>query len=281
VLYRACWRVRGGGGPVAPIRSAPPRSAPCSTVLDPKVVLASPGLPLASLDDVVPVRGDGRCRGAWRRSKRCSPDRASGPRPKPSVRPCAVIFTSGSTGSPEGRAAHPPGLAYKALTMTRVHGLSGGDAVLMPAPLAHISGLCSTPYSSPGRRHEGGADGALGRRCGSADDRGRADQLHDRPTLDVLRHPRGPGFSPERVSSLRVVSSGMMGVSPEFIEAARIGLGAVVNAATVRPRRRPSRRAPTTTPRALPGHRRARLGQRGDPHHRPVTGRQRRAGPGG
>ena len=33
------------------------------------------------------------------------------------------------------------GLAHKALTMVRVHGLRRRDAVLMPAPLAHVSGL--------------------------------------------------------------------------------------------------------------------------------------------
>ncbi|MGA7417136.1 MAG: fatty acid--CoA ligase family protein, partial [Acidimicrobiales bacterium] len=37
-----------------------------------------------------------------------------------------------------------------------------------------------------------------------------------------------PGFSPAQVASMRVVSSGMMGVSPAFIEAAHEGLGAIV-----------------------------------------------------
>ncbi len=37
-----------------------------------------------------------------------------------------------------------------------------------------------------------------------------------------------PGFDGSRVESLRVVSSGMMGVTPEFIEAAHQGLGAIV-----------------------------------------------------
>ena len=52
-----------------------------------------------------------------------------------------MIFTSGSTGRPKAVLHTHRGLAYKARSMTRVHGLSAGDAVLMPAPLAHISGL--------------------------------------------------------------------------------------------------------------------------------------------
>jgi cyclohexanecarboxylate-CoA ligase len=35
-------------------------------------------------------------------------------------------------------------------------------------------------------------------------------------------------FAPSKVASMRVVSSGMMGVTPEFIEAAHAGLGAIV-----------------------------------------------------
>ena len=33
------------------------------------------------------------------------------------------------------------GLAYKSRVMMGVHGLSEPDAVLMPAPMAHVSGL--------------------------------------------------------------------------------------------------------------------------------------------
>lgn len=53
----------------------------------------------------------------------------------------AVLWTGGSEGEPKGVLHTHRGLAHKALTMVRAHGLTSGDAVLMPAPLAHISGL--------------------------------------------------------------------------------------------------------------------------------------------
>ena len=45
-------------------------------------------------------------------------------------------------------------LAYKARLMVGVHGLTADDAVLMPAPLAHISGLLNgvlVPAAAPFR----------------------------------------------------------------------------------------------------------------------------------
>ena len=52
-----------------------------------------------------------------------------------------ALFTGGSTGEPKAVLHTHRGLAHKALTMVRVHGLRRRDAVLMPAPLAHVSGL--------------------------------------------------------------------------------------------------------------------------------------------
>jgi acyl-CoA synthetase (AMP-forming)/AMP-acid ligase II len=88
-----------------------------------------------------------------------------------------------------------------------------------------------------------------------------------------------PTFTPSKVASMRVISSGMMGVTPEFIEAAQAGFGAIVK------RSYGSTEAPTvstcvnTDP---PERRRDTDGQAvGDAVIRiadPTTGRWRRAG---
>ena len=136
VLYRACWRC---GAVAAPLHHqvGSAEIGAMLDVLEPKVLLSAPALPLAARDDavVVPVRGDGI---EFETLLSGPPVTVSPNRPSDLA---AVIFTSGSTGSPKAVLHTHRGLAYKARSMTGVHGLSGRDAVLMPAPLAHISGL--------------------------------------------------------------------------------------------------------------------------------------------
>jgi cyclohexanecarboxylate-CoA ligase len=115
--------------------------------------------------------------------------------------------------------------------MAAVHGLAADDAVLMPAPLAHISGLLNGLLVPQ----------ATGMRAVYM---ARWDPDH---ALDLIAQERitymvGPptffiglmaasGFTPEKVASLRLVSSGGAGVTPAFVDEATERLGAVVKRA--------------------------------------------------
>jgi cyclohexanecarboxylate-CoA ligase len=112
--------------------------------------------------------------------------------------------------------------------MARVHGLSGRDAVLMPAPLAHISGLLNAVLvpGAAGMRTVLMERWDVGAGLGLIRDEAISFMIGPPSLFTALLED--PGCSPDVVASLRVVSSGMMGVRPEFIEAARLGLGAIV-----------------------------------------------------
>ena len=144
-------------------------------------------------------------------------------------------LTSQSRSSPPARPVNPRlvlhthrGLAYKARTMAVVHGLTRGDAVLMPAPMAHISGLLNgvlVPGTVPMRA-----------RFMARWDPERGLELVQRDRITFMIGPTtlfvslidAPGFTTERVDSLRLVSSGTAGVSPAFIDDAGARLGALV-----------------------------------------------------
>ena len=138
VLFRACWRC---GAVAAPIHHQV-GSAEVARVLDdldPAVALSAAALPLAGLVDAIRVR-DGDARFDDLLSGPAGPDRSAHGAP-----------TSPSSCSPRARPAYPKavlhthrGLAYKALSMTRAHGLSASDVALMPSPLAHVSGLLNS-----------------------------------------------------------------------------------------------------------------------------------------
>ncbi|HEX7526742.1 MAG TPA: fatty acid--CoA ligase family protein, partial [Gaiellaceae bacterium] len=139
-----------------------------------------------------------------------------------------VLFTSGSSGAPKGVLHTQRSLAYKARLMADVHGLRPDDAVLMPAPLAHISGLLNgitvpgvVPFKS-----------MLMERWDPA----RALDLIEREQITFMIGPptffvslmATPGFASDRVASLRLVSSGGAGVTEAFVEEASTRLGCVV-----------------------------------------------------
>jgi cyclohexanecarboxylate-CoA ligase len=112
--------------------------------------------------------------------------------------------------------------------MVAIHGLRADDAVLMPAPLAHISGLLNGVL----------VPAAAGMRSVLM-------EIWDpEAALDLIEHERitfmigpptffvslmaAPGFRPERVASLRLVSSGGAGVTPAFVTMASERMGCVV-----------------------------------------------------
>ena len=139
-----------------------------------------------------------------------------------------ALFTTGSTGAPKAVLHTHRGLGYKVRLMSRVHALRRDDCILMPAPLAHISGLLNAVL----------LPGASGMRAILME---RWDPEH---ALEVIERERvtfmiGPptffvalmgasGFTPERVGSLRLVSCGGAGVTPAFVERASETLGCTV-----------------------------------------------------
>jgi cyclohexanecarboxylate-CoA ligase len=136
-----------------------------------------------------------------------------------------VLFTSGSTGEPKAVLHTQRALAYKARLMARVHGLHRGDAVLMPAPLAHISGLLNGVLL-PGAS---GLRSVLMRRW---DPEAALTLIEDERISFMIGPPTffvglmgTRGFRPDRVNSLRLVSSGGAGVTPAFVTQASQALG--------------------------------------------------------
>jgi cyclohexanecarboxylate-CoA ligase len=140
----------------------------------------------------------------------------------------AVVFTSGSTGGPKAALHTQRSLAYKARIMVATHGLRRRDAILMPAPLAHVSGLLNGVLV-PGA-------GAFATHVVERWDAGRALETIARERITFMVGPttffvglmHDPAFSPAKVESLRLVSSGGGGVSAAFVEEASAALGARV-----------------------------------------------------
>ena len=210
LLYRACWRLGAIAGPIH-------HQAGAADVDRMRAVL-SPRLTLHADD----VRGPAS---RFQRLLDSSPVVRSAARPSDLA---VALFTSGSTGAPKAALHTQRGLAHKALTMAGAHGLTTHDAVLMPAPLAHISGLLNAvliPGVIPMRAilmDRWDPEQAL-----TLIETERITFMIGPPTFFV--HLMGaPGFTRERVGPLRLVSSGGAGVTRAFVESAREALGAHV-----------------------------------------------------
>jgi cyclohexanecarboxylate-CoA ligase len=209
VLARACWRLGAVAAPLlhtfgaADVEGALAQIDPALVLELGPDVISSPGALAESLGGApVPVGGGGG--GATRPSD-----------------VALVLFTSGSTGTPKAVLHTHRGLSWKASLMTRVHGLGDGDAVLVPAPMAHISGLLNGVLV-PGaagmrsvlmRRFD--AERALGLVASE-----RISFMAGPPTFFIAMGGAivGASGAGADVSSVRLISSGGASVTPAFIE---------------------------------------------------------------
>jgi len=214
LVYRACWRLGAVAVALHPM-AGPAQLRASLDQARPALLLAAPGVPLAGEPGAVTVADlDGG-----------EPVQVAAVRPDDDA---LIMFTSGSTGTPKGVRHTHASLVHKATQSLEVHGLDEDDVVLMPAPLAHVSGLLHGVLV-PGA---GGLKAVLMSRWEPAValdliERERVSYMIGPPTffIGLMDHP---SFAPERVTSLRLLSCGGAGVTPAFAERARDRLGATV-----------------------------------------------------
>jgi acyl-CoA synthetase (AMP-forming)/AMP-acid ligase II len=185
--------------------------------------MAAPDMPAAAWPDaVVPARGglDGLME-----SLADGPPVAAG---AGAARPgdiAVVLFTSGSTGVPKAALHSHRSLGYKAALMVAVHGLGPPDAVLMPAPLAHVSGLLNGVLLP--------ATAGIPTVLMAAWDPDEALRRIEEEKVSFMGAPPvffsqmsgSSGFGRERVRTLRLISTGGASVSPAFVDATSDAFG--------------------------------------------------------
>jgi cyclohexanecarboxylate-CoA ligase len=201
VIFRACWRLGAVAAPLHHQAGGRDRAAMLDAVQ-----------PVATVDDLDRLPDGPPVDKTWQAREQLG----------------AVLFTSGTSGAPKGVLHTQATLGYKAHLMAGVHGLGPDDCVLMPAPLAHISGLLNgitLPGVVPFRcvlMSRWDPDTAL-----DLIERERVTFMVGPPTFFVsMMH--AASFSTERVATLRLVSSGGAGVSEAFVTEATERLGARV-----------------------------------------------------
>ena len=201
MLYRACWRLGAIAAPVHHQMGA----SDVTGVLDAVQ-------PVLVVDDLDALPAGDPVDEPWTDAGRLA----------------AVLFTSGSSGTPKGVLHTQATLAYKAARMQYTHDLGRDDCVLMPAPAAHISGLLNgitLPGVVPFRTvfmARWDPEDAL-----DLIEREQVTFMVGPPTFFVSMM-QAPGFAPERVASLRLISSGGAGVGEAFVAEAGRAFGARV-----------------------------------------------------
>ena len=217
LLYRACWQLGAIAAPVHHRAAGPDVDAALEQV-QPAVKLAAGGTALAERPGTVVMAPEP----PWAASRPVSVQAA-----KPADL-AVVLFTAGSSGRPKAVLHTHRGLLGKARTMVRIHGLGPTDAVLMPAPLAHISGLLNGVLVPAAARMRSVLMAAWDPESALAlIERERITFMIGPPTFFVSLMA-APGFTTGRVASLRLVSSGGAGVTPAFVDDASRRLGCAV-----------------------------------------------------
>jgi acyl-CoA synthetase (AMP-forming)/AMP-acid ligase II len=220
VLYLATWWLGAVAVPFHETLTAVEAGRVIDQLGGVTALLCSPGAPLAELDGVaiLPARFTLDAIGA-------EPVReASGHASDPAV----ILTTSGSSGVPKAVIHRQRTLAHKAHQLPRLHGTSAADAVLVPAPMAHMAGLLHAVLHPLG----GGVKAVIMARWNA--DQALALVRDERvsmlfgPPIFALGIASARGFSPAAVESVRLVSSGGTSITEAYVEQVRTLFGAVV-----------------------------------------------------
>ena len=198
-LYRACWRLGAVAAPIHHLAGA----TDVTRMLD----RLDPQLFVAGSDDLPH-----------------GPPVTAPPVPVDPASLAVALGTSGSTGTPKLALHTHRALVHKARVMTEVHQLTADDAILLPVPLAHISGLLNGVLIA--------VSGLRVVPMAKWDPVAALDLIERERVTFMVGPPaffvsliNAPGFSAEAVASLRLVSCGGSGVTPAFVEATARTLG--------------------------------------------------------